>query len=107
MNELQSWIRNLGQIEEDGHVEIEASAGGSGPTFDHQQSLRRMLELKRILMANGVAASIIEMTQTSFQNAPPAPDAETKAEWARYGHVRFMVREASEFASPGFYRHCW
>ncbi len=103
---LRRWSRAIRDAKEDGHLEVEASADGTGPTFNRDLSLRRTSQLKRLLRENGLGHLEVEARNTSFATRRPDPDPEVEAEKGQYAHVRLMVRYASDFIAPGFYREC-
>ena len=106
LEELRHWSRAVRDSKKDGHIEVEASADGTGPTFNHELSLRRTSRLKRLLHENGLGHLDVEARNTSFATRKPRADPEVEAEMGQYAHVRLMVRYASPFIAPGMYRHC-
>jgi hypothetical protein len=103
---LRHWSRAVRDSKVNGHIELEASADGTGPTFNRDLSLRRTSQLKRLLRENGLGRLEVEARNTSFSTRRPDPDPEVEREKGQYAHVRLMVRYASEFIAPGLHREC-
>ncbi len=104
---LRSWSRSVREENPDGHLEVEASADFSGTAFNRDLSVRRTTRLKHLLRENGLGHFEVEVRPVLL---PPTrrPDADPgiEEEKAQFAHVRLMVREASDFIAPGFWREC-
>jgi hypothetical protein len=107
LTDLRDWSRFVREDNEDGHLEVEASADFIGSTFNRDLSVRRTTQLKHLLRENGLGHLQIEVRPVLLPpSRAPDPDPEVEAEKAQFAHVRLMVREASEFLAGGIYREC-